>query len=636
MGRGVGLGMLAAAAALAVSATGAHGASPAPVAPTPIGGLTDPALNAMGAEGCTIAALSSNDTAAFTIPIGPTATSSITDAYTASGKTPYEVDLSQGFGAGVNIVLGITKPPILASADFSASLVYDSTSAYDVATPAESNRIIAFGEDPTTLDAGLAKLLANSWSSSLSAGDGSIGLSASGFDDALEGDAGLGVSAGWEHMPGGYSEVITTLSANANVDLTLGLPLSVGGDIAVTQTVLVGKDGQLDGIRLELSFDDNGAVVLEGTKESGGKGEGEGGKTPAQGGAAPKEGEGPVDDAVSSFDLKAGSVGIGDIADVAGTLALDTDPALRARVLGDLVEELHASTLPSAIRDLIGLIGGDGFVTYDSDHVHTDESGISFQAGIGPATFTLDFSADNEETALQRAFQVTPSGALVRWTQCDDAANFRLPIVKAGGIPGLGATYKNWLTVQKPDPSGNSTNANQPCAAAAPPTCFGGLNEGYDAGGPFGDVYRLVDPAQDTYCPIPFVKSSLTAELQSCRVGAMLVQFPWPVPQSTAVTIAHTLLPKDAHVVYPSGIGPVPTQTDSLCQGWASATFGGLRTLDDPGGSFYLAFISGLPEFGQGLSGLIGAAGEAESYESDVVNSIALFLPNQGQTPELC
>jgi len=300
----------------------------------------------------------------------------------------------------------------------------------------------------------------------------------------------------------------------------------------------------------------------------------------------------------------------------------------RSRVLSDLADESHGDLLAAA--DIVKLMGQEGLVTYRRNVLVTDESGVDVDVALG-IDISLSFSSSDEQTTLLEADRVLPDGYVVPYDPCQSATVIHLPKI-AGALPGLGATVAQWLSVHHPDLA-HSTNSDQPeppCAANARPGCFGGFPEAYDPSAGT-DLYRYVDPSEGDTCLIPFVHSALSAEEQSCRIGAMLIVLPHPVDESAADVLAHSQLPKDTTVSQRPP--PVSDETsDVQCQQWSSPTLGGLQSLGDSTGTVQVAYISGSAAL-QGLfqSLLFGGGGSGGTFDPDDIAGIALYAPNAGR-----
>lgn len=655
---------LACQAATAASGSGTTSTSVAQTKPTASSpqSAAQQLLDTSGAADCTVTALtSSSDVGAF-VGLGGDQTSSVTTSVDTDPTNPFEVDLTQGSDEGVKLGLSLKDPP-LGGALVDELFGHTAAETFDFPDESDARQVIQVGEDlngangafGSPLRGEVFAALASHAEQTYAAGDSSVGGSFSAFN-ALGGSAGLGLEVGEAHDKNGYSQLITTVSAQGDIEVALDASLSHSVDVVLTQDVIVDPAGEPIGVTDRLDFDSDGQSGLdlhgskelplkEGGSESGSGGEASGGGPPmgetpteptaggAEGSQGADEKGGPLSDAEVDFGLQLGSQGLGETGDTVGTLALAGMP-WGSRVLADLNGEANGNPLTSAL-DIVKLIGEHGLVTYRRDVFTTDESGFDVDVALG-IDISLSFSSSDEQTTLLEADQILPGGRVVPYDPCQEAATIHLPTI-AGPLPGLGATEQQWATVHHADLA-NSTDTTQPeppCPPSGPAGCFGGFPEAYDSSGG-GDLYKYVDPAETDICPIPFVYSALDAEEQSCRIGAMLIELPHPVDEAAADVLAHSQLPKDTTVSQPPP--PVSQETSNTqCQQWSSPTLGSLEGFGDSGGPVEVAYISGSAQL-QGLfQGLLSGGGSSSAtFDPDDIAGIALFVPNQGRLTLLC
>jgi hypothetical protein len=611
--------------------------------PSPTQSAATDLLHNTGAENCTVTALTQTTTRGLFVGLGAQATSSITEAWMSYPRpdprsrtpwTPWEVTVTQGADVGVKLLVGIKKPPIEGSAMFDAMLGFSTAETYDTPSPEVANLIVQQAKDPSNLDPNALAAMTTYKTQTYIGGDSSIGLSfgAWGADVAV----GLGTVVGEIHATTNYTQLISTVKANGDLQNILGLHADASLDLALTQDVLLDPSNNLVGVTDRVNFDDNGGATLGGSKElPTGHGSGQ---TGGSAGTAPEAGN-PIAEGTTEFALTLGSVTTGSAGEVVGTLPL-TDPSDRARVAADLYMEAGGAagsgqgSAVAAAADIVVAIGTRGLVTYRRDHVASNSVGIATDVGVDGLDFSINFTGSSVSTNLVDAEQITAllPPRLITWQPCQQLTTIHLRTIKGDASPGLGATMHGWLGAHTPDTGVTTLVVDPPCPAGAPAGCSGGFPLYYDPGSSiYGDEFQVVGPAEGTGCPLPFLNGARAVEEQSCRVAAMLIVLPHAVDEAAAGVLARSQLPKDISVTAP----PIPASqltSNVQCQTWASPTLSGLPTLNDSGGAVQVAYLSG-PYAIQGLfDALLGLGGAPpNSFDPTNIVAIGLMVPNQGR-----
>jgi hypothetical protein len=590
-------------------------------------------LQQTGAEDCTVTALTSTGTRGAFVGLGAQSTSSITNAVTSDTAKPFEVTLSQGTDVGIKLAFGLKTPPIDGSAMADAMLGFSSTSIFDASTETEAERIVQIGKAPEKATASDIALLGRDAFSNYAAGDASIGGSVGAFSYGVT--AGLGAQVGVARTAGGYTQLISTVSVAGDAKAVLGLASGVSLDLVLTQDVILGPSNKLVGVTDRVTFDDSGITGFgDGTRLPGDESSTSG--TPGQatrGPASPATGErgGPLTEGTVDFGLQIGSPSTGESGEVVGTLSFDGS-SVSSRVLADLAKEALTPVDPVAAElaafDIVRAIGSDGLVTYRRYHLGANTTGVAIDVGVG-IDIALKFAGTDTGTTLLRAYRIAADGTIAVWPPCQQPATIHVPSLQ-GALPGLGATMHDWSAGHVADAAAKSTSLNPPCAPGSPPSCAGGFAESYDSSGANGDLFQVVDPAEGSLCPIPFVASAEMAAQQSCRVASMLIVLPHPVDEAAAAVLARGQLPKDIQIappLTPSG----QLNTNIQCQVWTSATLAQLPGLADPAGSVEVAYLSGTAAIQSVFAVLLGGNAGPGFYDPNDIVGIALYAPNEGR-----